>query len=205
MGAARHDRSTGVHRPLYGDVMAFAPQDAAGRNGSGRVVVQLQLDMVGLVPEVRQQIIDAVAAATGVAESDVVISFSHTHSGGVFHPDRASMPGGELIAPYLDATISKLAEAARQAVASLCLADAHRLGADRAAGADRQQSLTADADPQIASGDDTAVDHFDRAFIVQVKTYDGVLRDDGVGAIEEPQRAQSRVAADDQIGCGLRE
>gem|GEM_PF-3876083 len=26
-GAARHDRATGVHRPLVGDVMAFGPID----------------------------------------------------------------------------------------------------------------------------------------------------------------------------------
>ncbi|HEX5415571.1 MAG TPA: hypothetical protein VFZ25_07885, partial [Chloroflexota bacterium] len=43
----------------------------------------------------------------------------HTHSGGVFWPDRVPLPGGELIPAYLEELAEKLSGAAREAVSNL--------------------------------------------------------------------------------------
>ena len=113
-GAARHHRATGIHRPLVADVVTFAP--AAGE---GHGWVQVQLDMVGLALQFHDDLRRAVAEATGLPVEHVVLAYSHTHSGGLFSPDRVSLPGGELILPYLSEVQTKVAAAAKQAVADL--------------------------------------------------------------------------------------
>mgnify|MGYP005849780301 CR=1 FL=1 len=113
-GAARHDRATGVHRPLYCDVMAFAPVD-----GSARPFLRAQLDLCGLVTEQHEDVARALCEAADVPRENVVITFSHTHSSGWFIPDRFELPGGELILPYLHSLPPKLKEACQRALANL--------------------------------------------------------------------------------------
>jgi hypothetical protein len=48
----------------------------------------------------------------------VVLSYSHTHAGGLFSPDRVNLPGGELIMPYLDEVSAKLRAAAAAAASN---------------------------------------------------------------------------------------
>lgn len=110
-GAARHDRATGVHRPLYADVVAVGP--LAGR-GSGFIFVYV--DGVGLVESQDDELRQMIAARAEVASDRVVITYSHTHSGGLFWPDRIPLPGGELIPAYLHDLGEKLAHATRAAV-----------------------------------------------------------------------------------------
>jgi hypothetical protein len=114
-GAARHDRATGVHRPLTAEVIALAPLD-----GAGAPLVRAQLDLCGLAHPVYEWLAGALAGAAGVARDRATITFSHTHSAGwLFPPERFSMPGGELVGPYLDELETKLRSAAGAAVDGL--------------------------------------------------------------------------------------
>ncbi len=113
-GAARHHRATGVHRPLVADVVCFAP---AGGDGGGWV--QVQLDMVGLAAGLYGDLQAAVAAAAGIPTEQVILACSHTHSGGLFSPDRVALPGGELIGPYLAEVRARVVAATQAAVADL--------------------------------------------------------------------------------------
>jgi hypothetical protein len=114
-GAARHDRATGVHRPLYADILLFAPLE----EGDGTPWVQVELDMVGLGLQSHQEMRQAVAEELNLDASHVILSFSHTHSGGVFGLERVNMPGGDLIQPHLETVRAKLRSAAAAALADL--------------------------------------------------------------------------------------
>jgi hypothetical protein len=109
-GAARHERATGVHRPLVGDVMVIGPID-----GSARPFVRVNLDFCGLVDSQQSAIAEAIGEGAGVPRERVIVSHSHTHSSGWFVPDRFALPGGELIAPFLDEVAQTLRTTARHA------------------------------------------------------------------------------------------
>jgi hypothetical protein len=96
-GAAHHDKATGVHRPLYADMIVLEP---AGGDPSKRVI-RLQLDGIGLGATEHDDLKKAVAGAGGVDGESVTITYSHSHSAGVPHLGRKSLPGGDLIEPYL--------------------------------------------------------------------------------------------------------
>jgi hypothetical protein len=113
-GAARHDRASGVHRPLYGDVMVFAPRD-----GDEMPMIRAQFDMAGLANDDHERLAGALAAAAGVPHERVIMTFSHTHSSGWFAPDRLTLPGGELIPAYLRELEARTVEACRQALSGL--------------------------------------------------------------------------------------
>jgi hypothetical protein len=66
----------------------------------------------------------AQAAATGgVAEDEILVVFSHTHGAGLMGLDRASLPGGDLIPPYLQALGEKVGKVLQQCLATLAPAD----------------------------------------------------------------------------------
>ncbi|HVC33028.1 MAG TPA: neutral/alkaline non-lysosomal ceramidase N-terminal domain-containing protein [Chloroflexota bacterium] len=113
-GAARHHQATGVHRPQVGDVMVFAPLE---RGGSG--MVRAHLDLVGLSHDWHDDLVKALSETNGIASHDVVVTYSHTHSGGFFQPDRVPLPGGDLIPGYIQQLTARVAEAGRSAAASL--------------------------------------------------------------------------------------
>ena len=113
-GAARHDRATGVHRPLYGDVMIFAPRD-----GNGMAMIRVQFDMAGLAHEEHERLAGALADVAGVPRERVIMTYSHTHSAGWFVPDRVELPGGELILPHLRVVEKRMVEACKQALSSV--------------------------------------------------------------------------------------
>jgi len=115
-GAARHDRATGVHRPLVADALAFAPLDE--RDGDAPVV-RLHLDLVGLMRGEYAELIDAVSRAVDVPPGNVVAAFSHSHSAAYLAPNRVPLPGGELITPFLSTVYEQAAAAAREAVSAL--------------------------------------------------------------------------------------
>jgi hypothetical protein len=114
-GAARHHRATGVHRPLYADILLFAPLHEEDR----LPWVQMHLDMVGLSLQTHLSMRQVVADTLGLPISQVILAYSHTHSGGVFGLDRVNLPGGDMIPPYLDEVRAKLQEAARSAQSNL--------------------------------------------------------------------------------------
>src|SRR5215203_2925950 len=73
-GAATHDRSTGVHRPLLATVMVIRPQEGAAG------VVLVAIDHCILGDEDVARIRAAVASASAaVSAEDVLVTLSHTH------------------------------------------------------------------------------------------------------------------------------
>lgn len=113
-GAARHDRASGVHRPLRGDLLVMAPLGS-----QAPPIIRVQLDLCGLVQAQHDALATAIAAAVGVGRNQVMIGYSHTHSSGWFVPDRIPLPGGELIEGYLADLAVRLAAAAQRAAARL--------------------------------------------------------------------------------------
>lgn len=108
-GAAAHEQSTGVHRPLTATAAFIAPP---GRDGAGVVVVAV--DHCLLWDREAQNVLDVVAAQSGIAREQLLVAFSHTHAAGLMDTGRADRPGGELIVPYL----AELAERLTKLVAA---------------------------------------------------------------------------------------
>lgn len=120
-GAASHDRSTGVHRPLTATVLAMRPVESAGaapeRSPGGVALVSLDHCILSDadVDNIRRR----VAEATSFAAGDVHVSLTHTHGAGLMMRDRAALPGGDLIAPYLEEMARQVADLARKAEQNL--------------------------------------------------------------------------------------
>ena len=98
-GAATHDRSTGVHRPLTASVMMFGAAD--GRDSDNRTQVLVALDHCLMGRREIDILLGAIENATAQSRSSVAITFSHTHAAGLMLLDRQSEPGGEMIPDYL--------------------------------------------------------------------------------------------------------
>ena len=111
-GAARHDRATGVHRPLLADVLVLEPVDRPEER-----LVRVQLDHVLLEDGQTDAVVAGLVRAAGVDR--VQVTFSHTHAAGFLTRDRIPLPGGEMIQPYLAGLGEALASLAREAVADL--------------------------------------------------------------------------------------
>jgi len=109
-GAARHDRATGVHRPLTGEVMIFGPI------GGEPQFIRVELDLPGLVKYQHSDLLTGLSETSGLPVDKIVVSYSHTHSAGWYVPDRFKMPGGDLITPYLESLKTKLQVACREAL-----------------------------------------------------------------------------------------
>src|SRR4051794_9319643 len=97
-GAATHDRTTGVHRPLVATLLWLEPQ--TGNASEALVIVALDHCILD-GPDI-QQMQNAVAGAAGIRAGQVLVTLAHTHAAGLMSRSRADQPGGELIAPYLD-------------------------------------------------------------------------------------------------------
>ncbi len=95
-GAAKHERATGVHRPLRATVAVFEPLGAAGER---QILLALDHCVLGAVEH--SQLVARVARASGQAPETILVVFSHTHAAGLMGLERASLPGGELIPGYL--------------------------------------------------------------------------------------------------------
>jgi hypothetical protein len=119
-GAALHDRATGVHRPLMAVLLWIAPRevsagDASAGSGLDRIIVGL--DHCILATDELAAIRRATAETAGLAPEQILVSLTHTHGSGWMSRDRANLPGGELIGPYLDGlarTVAELAVAAKR-------------------------------------------------------------------------------------------
>lgn len=104
-GAAAHDRSTGIHRPLRATVVIMRPLYEA------KQTVLVSLDHCLLRAPEMESLLSETCRLTGLSRSELLVTFSHTHSAGYLSRDRADFPGGELIGPYLDSLPSKIDEA----------------------------------------------------------------------------------------------
>jgi hypothetical protein len=112
-GAAVHDRATGVHRPLTAMAVVFGAADAPPGPATEQVLVAV--DHCLLWAGEMQTLLGAVCARTGLAAGQVVVAFSHTHAAGLMGRERVSLPGGELIPPYLEELASRVAGLAEEA------------------------------------------------------------------------------------------
>lgn len=110
-GAALHDQATGVHQPLEATLLWIEPHPPA--IGEPQVIVSL--DHCILDAEEVHKIRDAVHAATAIGPDNVQVTLSHTHGAGWMSRTRSSLPGGELIGPYLDELPPRIADLAREA------------------------------------------------------------------------------------------
>jgi len=95
-GAAKHEQATGVHRPLRATVAVFAPLEGEGR----QVLVALDHCVLGAIEH--RNLVSTVSAISGAAAEEILVVFSHTHGAGLMGLDRAGLPGGDRIPPYLD-------------------------------------------------------------------------------------------------------
>ena len=120
-GAAKHERATGIHRPLRATVAVFAPASGAMAEDELQIVLALDHCVLGAVEH--EQLVSHVAKATGQPRAALLVVFSHTHGAGLMGLERASLPGGDLIPDYLGRVSERAAELVNEALSKLAPAD----------------------------------------------------------------------------------
>lgn len=134
-GAAKHDQSTGVHRPLTANAVLFRAIDFDGTPGSQQLLIAL--DHCLFEQSEIDRIVSAIEAQSQIPSESVVVVFSHTHAAGLLTRDRSELPGGAMIPAYLDSLAETVGRLAAQAVdglqdVTINYADGHcNLGAHR--------------------------------------------------------------------------
>jgi hypothetical protein len=118
-GAATHDRAEGVHRPLTASALALRPLSSPRDPQADDQQVLLAIDHCLLLPREMDALITRIEHDTNVSRRQLVVTFSHTHAAGLMDTSRAELPGGELIAPYLELLAMKCAQLVTQAIADL--------------------------------------------------------------------------------------
>ena len=107
-GAAEHDRATGIHRPLRATLTLFTPLDGAQR----QFIIALDHCVMGR--QEMDNLLDAVSEAADIPREELIVVFSHTHAAGLMGLERGNLPGGDLIAPYLESVATRVAELVRE-------------------------------------------------------------------------------------------
>ena len=125
-GAAAGDVATGVHRPLYTTALALAPDHQApelvGRcGGHGDTLLLVTVDLGWLLKDETEELIAAIADASGIDPSNLLLQLSHTHAGPSMtrpfvDPD---CPGGAIAMNWWATLKAAARDAAREALASL--------------------------------------------------------------------------------------
>src|SRR4029079_16264856 len=105
-GAATHERATGIHRKLTATAVVFQPIGAGTRLTSESPAddaeqILIAVDHCLLWAREMESLLAAGAGQANVPRARLLVVFSHTHAGGLIDFDRKSLPGGELIKPYL--------------------------------------------------------------------------------------------------------
>lgn len=114
-GAAKHDQTEGVHRPMTATAAVFAPLD-----GDKPTLALVALDHGWF-----QNIDDAralratVLERTGLADAELVINLSHTHAGTNANSFLTERPGGQFINGYLSQLADGIANAILDARAAM--------------------------------------------------------------------------------------
>jgi hypothetical protein len=121
-GAAKHERATGVHRPLRATVAMFEAPDGHGSSPDTRQIL-LALDHCVLGAVEHEQLVTHVAQASGQPKETILVVFSHTHGAGLMGLERATLPGGELIPGYLRSVAERAAELVKECSDRLVPAD----------------------------------------------------------------------------------
>jgi len=118
-GAAKQDRSTGVHRPLWATALALAPDTQNADDPRARAQVIVAVDHCLLWSGEMDALRTAVSGRAGLHPEQLQIAMSHTHAAGLVDPARAGMPGGDMIATYLHLMIERIADAVCEALAAM--------------------------------------------------------------------------------------
>lgn len=111
-GAAVHDRSTGIHRPLTATVLYLQSRSCSASDNQVFIAIDHCLLWTGEM----NRLLDVISNESKVDRDAILVFFSHTHGAGLMGLERAELPGGELIEPYLEElalTISRLVIEAR--------------------------------------------------------------------------------------------
>ena len=116
-GAARHDRSAGVHRPLTATAIVF--QQASSDPSSTTQQVLIALDHCLLAPSEIDKLVTEIQRKTGITREVVLVVHSHTHAAGLMSRDRVELPGGDLIPAYLDSVHQTVGMLVGQAITNL--------------------------------------------------------------------------------------
>lgn len=117
-GAAKHDRATGVHRPLRATVAIFEALEATKLSLKTRQII-LALDHCVLGAVEHEQLVTRVSEISGQPKEAILVVMSHTHAAGLMGLERTSLPGGDLIPDYLNAVAERAGELTKQCIASL--------------------------------------------------------------------------------------
>lgn len=111
-GAQIHKRAVGADLPLWATALAIA--DEAQR------VVIVDIDTTYLMEPEAIATRQAVAALTGLPESHIRLSYTHTHSGPIHHEQGSWIKGGaDMITPYNDNLAQQVAGAAWSAMRAM--------------------------------------------------------------------------------------
>lgn len=165
-GPATERRSTGVHKPLT--LTALALRDAP--DGPPLVLVAFDGSW-WRAREDEWHVRSAVVEAVGGDEARAIVHLSHSHSAPLLTRAARDWPGGELVAPYLDALRAAAGEAAREAIASTAAATlTWAAGRSDVAGA---RDLTVDGRPLIGWNPDASAD--DALLVGRVAGADGAV------------------------------
>lgn len=112
-GAALHDRATGVHRPLLASALWLEP--LTGGDDTQGAQLLLALDQCIIDRTEIDRLRAAIGHAVALDPRQVTLCLSHTHGSAWLSRSRTSLPGGELIAPYLDELLWRLQQLAVEA------------------------------------------------------------------------------------------
>lgn len=105
-GAALHDRSTGVHRPLTATALWLESLDKHHH------LLVLGLDHCLLPKQEFDAIRTTVGKCLSMDPGNVFVALSHTHGSAWMSRSRSQLPGGDLIGPYLDELATKCGQVA---------------------------------------------------------------------------------------------
>lgn len=117
-GAATHDRSTGVHRPLLCTALALAPHNLQANPGPQTQVI-VSIDHCLMWNDDLERLVAMVCRETGLTAGQFQIALTHTHAAGLLDSTRSDLPGGELIGPYLEQLAKQAAAAVSEALGKL--------------------------------------------------------------------------------------
>ena len=118
-GAATHDHATGVHRPLTATAAVFEPYSSSDSGGGNDRVALVSLDHCLLGKEETELVVSTICKRCSLDASQVLLTFTHTHSAGLMSLDRVGLPGGELIPTYLREVADTCAELVASAIAKV--------------------------------------------------------------------------------------
>jgi hypothetical protein len=100
-------------------VLSAASENIAGVSGGSPMLALIAVDHCLLWPKEMAELLGRISTAAGVDRDRLLVMFSHTHGAGLMGLERTGLPGGELIAPYLEELSARLAGAVLEAIGTL--------------------------------------------------------------------------------------